>query len=301
MGENFAGRPESLVEHLCKYIGETEKNLASLFDRAQTHDWILFFDEADALFGKRSEVRDSHDRYANIEISYLLQRMEEYEGITILATCTWATISRSGRGTAPPGWRALNPSMAAAICCAAPSPCTSTGHSKTWRGKRSATAIGKWLNENGFRPDLVLCSTARRAVETLKLVLTALASTPQISYLKSLYLAPPGRMLAVLRLQSPEFERILLIAHNPGLEHLALELAGQNIRVNAIGPSLVITQGTIHIQQDPELADKYKRLIPLGRLAMPEDMAGPTVFLASDAASFVTGQTIYIDGGATAS
>ena len=69
-----------------KYIGETEKNLSRIFDEAQTSNAILFFDEADCLFGKRSEVRDSHDRYANIEVSYLLQRMEEYQGIVILAT-----------------------------------------------------------------------------------------------------------------------------------------------------------------------------------------------------------------------
>ena len=69
-----------------KYIGETEKNLARIFDEAETSNAILFFDEADALFGKRSEVRDSHDRYANVELSYLLQRMEEYQGVAILAT-----------------------------------------------------------------------------------------------------------------------------------------------------------------------------------------------------------------------
>ena len=69
-----------------KYIGETEKNLARIFKEAETSNAILFFDEADALFGKRSEVRDSHDRYANIEINYLLQKMEEHEGIVILAT-----------------------------------------------------------------------------------------------------------------------------------------------------------------------------------------------------------------------
>ncbi len=69
-----------------KYIGETEKNLARIFEEAETSNAILFFDEADALFGKRSEVHDSHDRYANIEISYLLQRMEEYDGMAILAT-----------------------------------------------------------------------------------------------------------------------------------------------------------------------------------------------------------------------
>ena len=69
-----------------KYIGETEKNLDRIFSEARDSNSILFFDEADALFGKRSEVRDSHDRYANIEISYLLQKMEEYDGIVILAT-----------------------------------------------------------------------------------------------------------------------------------------------------------------------------------------------------------------------
>ncbi|NOS87742.1 MAG: ATP-binding protein [Methylococcaceae bacterium] len=69
-----------------KYIGETEKNLAKLFSEAETSNAILFFDEADALFGKRSEVKDSHDRYANIETGYLLQRMEEHEGMVILAT-----------------------------------------------------------------------------------------------------------------------------------------------------------------------------------------------------------------------
>ena len=69
-----------------KYIGETEKNLARVFEEAGDTNAILFFDEADAVFGKRSEVRDSHDRYANIEVSYLLQKMEEYDGIVILAT-----------------------------------------------------------------------------------------------------------------------------------------------------------------------------------------------------------------------
>ena len=69
-----------------KYIGETEKNLERIFAAAETANAILFFDEADALFGKRSDVSDAHDRYANIEISYLLQRMEEYDGVAILAT-----------------------------------------------------------------------------------------------------------------------------------------------------------------------------------------------------------------------
>jgi hypothetical protein len=69
-----------------KYIGETEKNLARIFAEAEATSAILFFDEADALFGRRSEVKDAHDRYANIETSYLLQRMEEHDGATILAT-----------------------------------------------------------------------------------------------------------------------------------------------------------------------------------------------------------------------
>ncbi len=69
-----------------KYIGETEKNLGRLFDAAQGGGAILLFDEADALFGKRSEVKDSHDRYANLEISYLLQRMEDFRGLSILTT-----------------------------------------------------------------------------------------------------------------------------------------------------------------------------------------------------------------------
>ncbi len=71
---------------ISKYIGETEKNLNLIFTAAEHANAILFFYEADALFGKRSEVRDSHGRYANIEISYLLQKMEQYEGIAILAT-----------------------------------------------------------------------------------------------------------------------------------------------------------------------------------------------------------------------
>jgi SpoVK/Ycf46/Vps4 family AAA+-type ATPase len=69
-----------------KYIGETEKNLELLFARAEDKDWILFFDEADALFGKRTGVRDAHDKYANQEVSYLLQRIEEFNGLVILST-----------------------------------------------------------------------------------------------------------------------------------------------------------------------------------------------------------------------
>jgi ATPase family associated with various cellular activities (AAA) len=69
-----------------KYIGETEKNLRRLFDAGEASDVILFFDEADALFGKRTEVKDAHDRYANLEVSYLLERMERFKGLAILAT-----------------------------------------------------------------------------------------------------------------------------------------------------------------------------------------------------------------------
>lgn len=71
---------------ISKYIGETEQNLSRLFARAENKDWILFFDEADALFSKRTEVRDSHDKYANQEVAYLLQRIENFNGLVILAT-----------------------------------------------------------------------------------------------------------------------------------------------------------------------------------------------------------------------
>jgi len=75
-----------LSQVVSKYIGETEKNLQLVFQEAKSSYAILFFDEADALFGKRSEVKEAHDRYSNIEIGYLLQKMEEYDGIAILAT-----------------------------------------------------------------------------------------------------------------------------------------------------------------------------------------------------------------------
>ena len=78
-----------------KYIGETEKNLRRLFEAAEDGGTILFFDEADSLFGKRNEVRDSHDRYANIEINYLLQRIESYRGLAILATNLKSSLDRA--------------------------------------------------------------------------------------------------------------------------------------------------------------------------------------------------------------
>lgn len=71
---------------ISKYIGETEKNLSKIFDQAENKNWILFFDEADALFGKRTKVTDAHDRYANQEVSYLLQRIEDHDGVVILAS-----------------------------------------------------------------------------------------------------------------------------------------------------------------------------------------------------------------------
>ena len=71
---------------ISKYIGETEKNLSALFDKAINKNWILFFDEADAIFGKRTNVRDAHDKYANQEVSYLLQRIESHPGLVILAS-----------------------------------------------------------------------------------------------------------------------------------------------------------------------------------------------------------------------
>lgn len=75
-----------LSQVVSKYIGETEKNLERIFTAAENTNAILLFDEADAIFGKRSEVKDAHDRYANLEVAYLLQKMEEYQGITILTT-----------------------------------------------------------------------------------------------------------------------------------------------------------------------------------------------------------------------
>lgn len=75
-----------LSKIVSKYVGETEKNLAKIFDRGQNKDWILFFDEADAIFGKRTNVKDAHDKYANQEVAYLLQKIEQYTGLVILAS-----------------------------------------------------------------------------------------------------------------------------------------------------------------------------------------------------------------------
>jgi hypothetical protein len=76
----------NLSQVVNKYIGETEKNLERVFDAADASETLLFFDEADSLFGRRTEVRDAHDRYANLEVSYLLERMERFKGLAILAT-----------------------------------------------------------------------------------------------------------------------------------------------------------------------------------------------------------------------
>jgi vesicle-fusing ATPase len=84
-----------LASTVSKYIGETSKNLARLFDAAEESGAILLFDEADALFGKRSEVKDSHDRYANLEMAYLLQRMESYRGLAILTTNLRSNLDRA--------------------------------------------------------------------------------------------------------------------------------------------------------------------------------------------------------------
>ncbi|MEZ4399307.1 MAG: AAA family ATPase [Kofleriaceae bacterium] len=84
-----------LAQVVSKYIGETEKNLAALFDLLESRRALLFFDEADALFGRRTETRDAHDRYANIETSYLLQRIEQYAGVVVLATNLPANIDNA--------------------------------------------------------------------------------------------------------------------------------------------------------------------------------------------------------------
>jgi SpoVK/Ycf46/Vps4 family AAA+-type ATPase len=84
-----------LSQLISKYIGETEKNLDRLFNAAEPNGSILFFDEADALFGKRSEVKDSHDRYLNIEVDYLLQKVQSHKGLVIFATKAQGEIDKS--------------------------------------------------------------------------------------------------------------------------------------------------------------------------------------------------------------
>jgi SpoVK/Ycf46/Vps4 family AAA+-type ATPase len=93
LGENLYRIAVNTV--VSKYIGETEKNLGRVFDSAKRSHAVLFFDEADALFAKRTEVKDSHDRYANIEINYLLRKCEKYAGLTILATSKRLRINRT--------------------------------------------------------------------------------------------------------------------------------------------------------------------------------------------------------------
>lgn len=93
------------------------------------------------------------------------------------------------------------------------------------RGKRAAPLIGQWLTKKKWQPDLVLCSSAVRARETLDLVLPALSAPPQVRYLKSLYLASPSAMIRVLKRQSEETGSIMLVAHNPGMENLAQYLS----------------------------------------------------------------------------
>ena len=80
---------------MSKYIGETEKNLSAAFDEAERGSAVLFFDEADALFGKRTEIRDAHDRYANLEVNYLLQRVETFTGLVILASNRQAALDEA--------------------------------------------------------------------------------------------------------------------------------------------------------------------------------------------------------------
>src|SRR5262249_33544834 len=84
-----------LAATVSKYIGETEKNLRRLFDGAEAGGAVLLFDEADALFGKRGDVKDGHDRYANLEVAYLLQRMESYRGLAILTTNLRSNVDRA--------------------------------------------------------------------------------------------------------------------------------------------------------------------------------------------------------------
>lgn len=93
------------------------------------------------------------------------------------------------------------------------------------RGKRAAPLMGKWLAKKKWHPDLVLCSSAQRARETLDLVLPELPEPPEVRYLKTLYLASPSAMIRLLQRQSAETNSIMIIAHNPGMENLARYLA----------------------------------------------------------------------------
>ncbi|WP_420347348.1 SixA phosphatase family protein [Pelagibius sp.] len=93
------------------------------------------------------------------------------------------------------------------------------------RGERAAREMGKWIGKRKWRPTLVLCSTAARAVQTLDLVLAALPKAPEVRLYKSLYLAPPSRMLRLLESQPGDAGSIMIVAHNPGMENLAAQLA----------------------------------------------------------------------------
>src|SRR3546814_12997098 len=127
--------------------------------------------------------------------------------------------------------------------------------------------MGRLLAEEDLAPDLVLCSTARRAVETVELLLTALASAPETNYLKTLYLAPPSRLLTVLRRQGTDHGRILLVAHNPGLHHLAVALAGGQgaagrLRAEKV-PTAALARSPLEVL--PARGQNPARLTPVGR------------------------------------
>ncbi len=94
------------------------------------------------------------------------------------------------------------------------------------RGRRAAPLLGRFIGERKWRPELVLCSSALRARQTLDLVLPVLPVQPQVRYLKSLYLAAPSRMIALLRRQPADIGSIMVVAHNPGMENLAFQLLG---------------------------------------------------------------------------
>lgn len=94
------------------------------------------------------------------------------------------------------------------------------------RGRKAAPLLGRYLRKQGLLPDLVLCSAAQRARETWERVAAQLKDEVPVKVLRSLYLAPPSRILGILQRQTPEVERLLVIGHNPGMENLAIQLAG---------------------------------------------------------------------------
>ena len=140
------------------------------------------------------------------------------------------------------------------------------------RGIRAARAMGAWLRSEGILPDRVLCSTAVRARRTLALAFAELAELPEIRYLRSLYLASPGRMLDILRRQERDVHRLMLVGHNPGLHGLALRLVAEadpeRGRLEAKFPTAALARIGLPIEDWREIAIHAGRLLDYRTPAM---------------------------------